>query len=52
MTWSMRNTSWANKFLEDCADIAIESKLKPMQKKHQALILNEFSIAIRHTVFK
>ena len=48
--WSMRYKSWAGKFLEDWADMAMESELKPMQKvakmlrSHKDLILNWFSV--------
>lgn len=48
--WSMRYKSWAGKFLEDWADMAIESEIKPMQKvakmlrSHKELILNWFSV--------
>ncbi len=48
--WSMRCKSWAGKFLEDWADMAMDSELKPMQKvakmlwSHKELILNWFSV--------
>ena len=48
--WSMKYKSWAGKFLEDWADMAMESNLKPMQKvakmlrSHKGLILNWFSV--------
>lgn len=48
--WSMRYRTWASKFLEDWADMAMESELKPMQKvakmlrTHKELILNWFSV--------
>ena len=48
--WSMRYKSWAGKFLEDWADMTMESELKPMQKvakmlrSHKELILNWFSV--------
>ena len=48
--WSMRYKSWAGKFLEEWADMAMESNLKPMQKvakmlrSHKGLILNWFSV--------
>lgn len=48
--WSMRYKAWAGKFLEDWADMAIESELKPMKKvakmlrNHKSLILNWFSV--------
>ena len=48
--WSMRCKSWAGKFLEDWADMANESELKPMKKvakmlrNHKDLILNWFSV--------
>lgn len=46
----MRYKSWAGKFLEDWANMAIESELKPMKKvakmlrSHKALILNWFGV--------
>ena len=46
----MRHKSWAGKFLEDWADMAMDSELKPMQKvakmlwSHKELILNWFSV--------
>lgn len=48
--WSMKYRTWASKFLEDWADMAMESELKPMQKvakmlrTHKELILNWFSV--------
>ena len=48
--WSIKDKLWADEFLEDWADMAIESDLKPMQKvvkmlrSHKELILNWFTV--------
>jgi len=44
--WTIKDKLWADEFLEDWADMAIESELKPMQKvvkmlrSHKELILD------------
>jgi len=35
--WSIKDKLWADEFLEDWADMAIESDLKPMQKCYEVI---------------